>query len=158
MRISFDLDDTLILTGQNSIYEDPVRFPYSLFYRERLRKGTIELCRKLKDMGYDICVYTTSERPVRNIRKLFRLHGIKLNDIINQKIHLNVVQGNRKEIMPSKVPSKFGIDLHVDDDVSVKQNGIQHGFNVFVVSKDDEEWSQKVLDEAVRVMKIKENK
>ncbi|HOV28141.1 MAG TPA: hypothetical protein PK566_17525 [Pseudobacteroides sp.] len=57
--------------------------------------------------------------------------------------------------MPSKVPSKFGIDLHIDDDISVKQNGMQFGFNVLIISKDDKDWSLKVLNEAKRIMKIK---
>ena len=70
---------------------------------------------------------------------------------------MKVVQGNRKEIMPSKVPSRFGIDLHIDDDVSVKQNGIQFGFNVLIISKDDIEWTVKVLNEAKRIKKTKEN-
>jgi|LSQX01.2.fsa_nt_gb hypothetical protein len=38
MKISFDLDDTLILSGKNAFYEPPIKFPYSIFYRECLRK------------------------------------------------------------------------------------------------------------------------
>lgn len=57
---------------------------------------------------------------------------------------------------PKEVPSKFGIDLHIDDDLSVKQNGIQFGFNVLLISKDDHEWDIRVLNEAKRIKKIKE--
>ncbi|HEX9061282.1 MAG TPA: HAD family hydrolase [Clostridia bacterium] len=156
MKISFDLDDTLILTGENCLYEDSIKFPYSILYKERLRKGTVNLCKELASLGYDICVYTTSERSTRYISKLFKLYGIKLNNIVNQKIHMNIVQGNRKEIMPSKVPSRFGIDLHIDDDVSVRQNGVQYGFKVLIVDKNDGEWDQKVLNEARRIIKLKE--
>jgi hypothetical protein len=49
----------------------------------------------------------------------------------------------------------FGIDLHIDDDISVKQNGIQYGFNVLIVNKNDEDWDYKVLNEANRIIKIK---
>lgn len=59
--------------------------------------------------------------------------------------------------MPSKVPSKFGIDLHIDDDTSVKQNGVQFGFNVLILSKTDTEWTVKVLEEAKRIKRIKES-
>lgn len=151
MRISFDLDDTLILSGKGCLYEKPLRFPYSILCKERLRKGTVNLCNELKSIGYDIIVYTTSERSVQYIRRLFRSYGIKFSNIVNQKIHQSIVQGNRKEIMPSKVPSKFGIDLHIDDDMSVKQNGIQFGYSVLIINKDDENWTQKVLDEAIRI-------
>lgn len=155
MRISFDLDDTLILSGEGCLYEKPLRFPYSILYKERLRKGTVNLCKDLINIGYDILVYTTSERSVQYIRRLFGLHGIKLSNIVNQKIHQSIVQGNRKEIMPSKVPSKFGIDLHIDDDISVKQNGIQFGYSVLIIDKDDENWTQKVLHEAIRIKRKK---
>jgi hypothetical protein len=56
--------------------------------------------------------------------------------------------------MPSKVPSKFGINLHIDDDTSVKENGIQFGFNVCIINKEDEAWDQKVIEEAKRIKKM----
>ncbi|RXE58356.1 HAD family hydrolase [Acetivibrio mesophilus] len=154
MKISFDLDDTLILTDKGALYEAPVKKIKAIFYKEKLRKGIRNLCEELKSLGYDICVYTTSERGIGYIRGLFDVYGIKLHDIINQKVHRELVQGNRKEIMPSKVPSKFGVDLHIDDDISVKHNGTQFGFRVLIISKDDNEWRQKVLNEAKRVKKI----
>ena len=58
--------------------------------------------------------------------------------------------------MPSKVPSRFAIDLHVDDDISVKQNGIQYGYSVLIISKDDDAWVQKVIEEAERIRRKKE--
>lgn len=155
MKISFDLDDTLILTEKDAVYEEPVRRIRALFYKEKLRQGIISLCKELKSLGFDICVYTTSERSVGYIKRLFGLYGIRLSSVINQKVHKEFVQGTRKEVMPSKVPSKFGIDLHIDDDVSVKQNGVQFGFNVLIVSKDDKDWNLKVLNEARRIKKVK---
>lgn len=157
MKISFDLDDTLILTDKDAVYEKPVKLFKAFFFKEKLREGIRELCKELKDLGYEICVYTTSERSIRYIKSLFDVYGIKLHSVINLQVHMGVVQGNRKEIMPSKVPSRFGIDLHIDDDVSVKQNGIQFGFNVLIISKNDIEWTVKVLNEAKRIKKIKEN-
>lgn len=79
------------------------------------------------------------------------MYGIKLANIINLEIHQKKVQGNRKEILPSKLPSKFGIQLHIDDDITVKQNGILYGFKVLILDRNDEEWVQKVLDEASRL-------
>jgi len=157
MRISFDLDDTLILTEKDAVYENPVRPVKALFFKEKLRKGIRNLCEELRSLGYEICVYTTSERSIGYIKSLFNVYGIKLSNVINKRVHEEVVQGHRKEIMPSKVPSKFGIDLHIDDDISVKQNGIQFGFKVLIISKDDKEWDIKVLDEAKRIKKIKES-
>ena len=157
MRISFDLDDTIILTGDGCLYEAPLKFPYSLFYKEQLRSGMVALCKELVSLGWEICIYTTSERSVNYIRNLFKQYGISLYNIINQQIHQEIVQGTRKEIQPSKFPSRFGIDLHIDDDRSVKQNGLQYGFNVLIIDRKDEQWTSKILDEAIRIIKRKES-
>ncbi len=155
MRISFDLDDTLIVAGEGCLFEPSLKFPYTIFFKEPLRKGTVKLCKELEEHGWELCVYTTSDRSVTYIKKLFRLYHIKLYLIVNQSIHQKVVQGNRCEIQPSKAPSKFGIDLHIDDDSSVKQNGLQYGFRVLIVDKRDQEWDQKVLEEAKRIARLK---
>lgn len=158
MRISFDLDDTLILSDKDSKNEPPLKYIRSLFYKEKLREGIVFLCRELNSMGYEICVYTTSERSVSYIKRLFKLYGIKLSVIVNHQVHQSIVQGTRNEIMPSKVPSRFGIDLHIDDDISVKQNGDQFGFRVLIIDKEDRDWCKKVLEEALRVKKLLESR
>jgi hypothetical protein len=95
MKISFDLDDTLILTNEGALHEQPIKRLYSIFSKEKLRKGIINLCKELSGLGYDICVYTTSERSPAYIKRLFKMYGINLHTIINQKLHMSVVQGNR---------------------------------------------------------------
>ena len=54
--------------------------------------------------------------------------------------------------MPSKVPSRFGIDLHVDDDITVKQNGARYGFRVLIVDRFDTNWMDRVIFEAERTI------
>lgn len=56
MKISFDLDDTLILTDKDAVYENPVRPIKALFFKEKLRMGIRELCEELRSLGYEICV------------------------------------------------------------------------------------------------------
>ena len=128
----------------------------AFFFKEKLRKGIIELCKELKALGYEICVYTTSERSIGYIKSLFSIYGIKLHSVINNKVHMEFVQGKEKKLCHQRFP-RFGIDLHIDDDISVKQNGIQFGFNVLIISKDDKEWTLKILNEAKRIKKIKES-
>lgn len=156
MRISFDLDETLILSDPNRPYEN-IPWYARLFCRERLRRGTIALARELEQMGFRICIYTTSFRSPRYINRLFRRHGIKLDLIVNAAIHEQIVRQNRSTIMPSKVPSKFGITLHVDDEISVRDNGVQHGFEVLLIDSKDPEWTKKVVDRARILSQRKRN-
>ena len=80
MRISFDLDDTLFVAEEDGFaLEPPLRFPLNKVFQERLRKGTPELMRRLREAGWEIWVYTTSFRSPLYIRSLFRHYGIQID-------------------------------------------------------------------------------
>src|SRR5581483_12415376 len=144
MRISFDVDDTLVCDAT---------VPAELFvpwwkrwrYPERLRHGTRALLHELAAGRHELWIYTTSYRPARYLRGWFRSFGVRIYDVVNQDRHERVVgrQG------PSKYPPAFGIDLYVDDSEGVAEEGRRHRFPVVVVSPADPDWGARVL-EAVR--------
>lgn len=154
MKVSFDLDDTLFVSPDEFETEVVPSFTYKWKYKERLRKGTIVLFEKLQNMGVEIWIYTTSFRSERYIRGLFRCYGLEVEHIVNGERHAKEVQGVRAEAMPSKYPSRYRIDLHIDDDVSVAQNGRVYGFKVHIVGPQDEKWVEKIVEEAERIQKI----
>ena len=154
MIVSFDLDDTLFVSPENFKTEKELRFPLNKIYKERLRLGTKELFRRLQSDGIETWIYTTSFRTENYIRNLFKHYGIKIDAVVNGSRHMEEVQGNRKEPMPSKYPSKYRISLHVDDDISVLQNGRSYGFKVFLIGPQDDEWVEKVFAEAQKIKKL----
>ena len=119
-------------------------FPLGMIYRERLRFGAVELLKHIQKQGFALWIYTTSYRSERDIRGFFRCYGIGLDCVINGEQHAKEVQGNRTEGMPSKYPSKYRIDLHIDDDISVVQNGKVYGFRVLIVKRHDEQWTDRI--------------
>jgi len=125
----------------------------NLFYKEKLRLGTVELMKYIREQNIKIWIYTTSYRSERYIRGLFRCYGVKIDNIINGEKHAKDVQAGRADGMPSKYPSKYRIDLHIDDDITVAQNGKIYGFNVFIVGKQDDEWTEKIKNEIERIKK-----
>jgi len=153
MRVSFDLDDTLFVNPNRTDMENELKFPFKYRYKERLRKGTIELIRQIQENDIEVGVYTTSFRSRKYIKRLFRLYGIKFDFIINGYSHYNDVQKGKNEPMPSKYPSKYRIDLHIDDDISVLKNGEVYGFRVYLISEDDVNWNEKILE---RIKTLKE--
>lgn len=134
MIVSFDLDDTLFVSPPEFQTENELTFPWKKIYKERLRLGTIELFRKLQSEGIETWIYTTSFRTEKYIRHLFGHYGIKVGQIINGSRHMKEVQA-----------------LHIDDDPSVMQNGKVYGFRVFLVGPPDDEWGDKILQEAMRI-------
>ena len=147
MRISFDLDDTLIIPGDATPVED-VKYSFitAMRIKEKLRKGTIEIFTALRDAGHEIWIYTTSYRPKSYIKKLFKLHGLKLDGIVNQADHDRQIPKSGLNEKPSKYPPMFGIDLHIDDSRGVGIEAKTFVFNVIVVEPDDKVWIEKIKD------------
>ena len=153
MRISFDLDDTLFVAEEDGFtLEPPLKFPWNRIYTERLRAGTLELMQRLREMHCEIWVYTTSFRSPFYIRSLFRHYGIRIDGIVNGARHAAEVQAGHAEPMPSKYPSRYRIDLHIDDDRSVLENGRYYGFRVFQVGPPDDTWADQII-KAVQKLK-----
>jgi hypothetical protein len=141
MRISFDVDDTLVCDPSVPT-EQMVPWWGRWWYPEPLRQGTRELMLHLLAGGHQLWIYTTSYRPARYLRGWFRSFGVPLYGVVNQQRHEGVIgrQG------PSKYPPAFGIDLHVDDSAGVGQEGQQHRFDVVVISPTDAAWVIRVLE------------
>lgn len=60
---------------------------------------------------------------------------------------VNLDRHNLKTPPCSKYPPAFGIDLLIDDSPGVEQEGRTHGFPVIIVSPDNPDWAEKLLDE-----------
>lgn len=152
MRISFDVDDTLVLHG---IDAPPERGRLPAFIRrwfgEPLRSGTCSLMSELRRQGWSIWIYTSSGRTPLDIRCWLFLYGIWVDGVINNERHRRELTGRKFPCLPSKYPPAFGIDLHVDDSEGVLMEGNEHGFRVVVVGPGDEHWTEKVLKVVGRI-------
>jgi len=154
LRISFDLDDTLFINPDKTPAEPGLPFLLSRLYPDRLRAGTVSLMHWLRENQIEIYIYTTSFRSERYIRKLFRHYHILIDVVINGARHAREVQGSKAEAMPSKYPSHYRIDLHVDDDVSVLENGRYYGFRVYLIEEHDPDWTEKLIRQIMRLKSV----
>ena len=102
MKVSFDLDEVLFVDPKRFEIEKPPRGLAGLFYKERLRKGTVNLMHKLQSEGFEIWVYTSSYRSVQYIDNLFRLYGVRFDGIVNAQRHEMEVQGGHRQRLPQK--------------------------------------------------------
>ena len=156
MKITFDLDDTLIC-WQDEIAKESTRVPWYLwwFTPEPLRKGTVDIFQKLRSEGWKIGIYTTSHRSSRYIRRLFKLHGLELDSITNQNDHEKIIRHMKQKRKPSKLPCKVGSSLHVDNSEGVLVEGRRFHFRVLVVDPMDHDWTNKIWNEATRLTKMR---
>ena len=147
VRISFDIDDTLACQLHHCDVEQS-RLPDCVhrWLGEPLRFGTRALIRELRRQGCSIWVYTSSGRTPAYIKRWLMLYGIRVDGVVNSDRHSLALAARGLSNAPSKLPSAFDIDLHVDDSEGVKLEGQDHGFRVVVVHPEDENWARQVLD------------
>ena len=140
MRLAFDLDNTLIRCGHDSpLVTSQRRIWARLLGNEQLREETKELTDCCRQRGWEAWIYTTSYRSAWQIRKLFWLHGISFDSVVNQQRHNHEAQARC-----TKHPPSFGIDFLIDDLEGVRIEGERHGFRVLVVAPKDAQWAEKV--------------
>ena len=154
MRVSFDLDEVLFVSPKTHKTEPLLPFPLRNFFPERLRLGTPELIWELQIMGYEVWVYTSSFRSISYIRNLFRLYGVKFDGIVNGERHLREVQRDNKITLPQKLPNRYRISLHVDDEEVICSLGRQYGFRTYHLDAEDDDWVQKIIQRAEEIKRL----
>ena len=148
MRVSFDLDEVLFVSPKTHQTEPEPRYPFNRIFQERLRLGTPELIRELQIQGYEVWIYTSSFRSESYIRRLFRCYGVRLDGIVNGDRHLKEVQRDNKTILPQKIPSRYRISLHIDDEAIIASWGREFGFQTYLLDAEDAQWKEKIIARA----------
>jgi hypothetical protein len=153
MRVSFDLDEVLFVLPETHKTEPPLKFPFNKIYKERLRLGTPDVIRSLQELGYEVWVYTSSFRSESYIRNLFRHYNVRFDGIVNGSRHMREVQRDNKQMLPQKLPNKYRISLHIDDELIVCSLGKQYGYNVYQLDAQDDDWKEKIIACADKIRK-----
>ena len=156
MRVSFDLDEVLFVDPATHKTEKAPVFPLDRIFRERLRLGTPEAVNRLQALGYEVWVYTSSFRSEKYIRMLFRLYKVRFDGIVNGSRHLKEVQKDNTTVLPQKLPSRYRISLHIDDETVVCSMGPQYGFRTYQLDAQDDEWKDKIIARAEQIKKLTE--
>ena len=154
MRVSFDLDEVLFVNPQTHKIEPPLPFLLRKIYTERLRLGTPDLIRQLQSLGYEVWIYTSSFRTESYIRHLFRWYGVRLDGIVNGSRHMREVQAKSACTLPQKLPSRYHISLHIDDEAVICSAAGQFGFRAYQLEADDDHWKEKIIARADQIRKI----
>lgn len=147
MRVSFDLDDTLIC-WQKEVACEPARSPLLKWWlNEPLRQGTRALIAELKQSGCEVWICTSSMRSPLLVRLWLLMYGVRVGKIVTQDTYAAHLRRFPDSHPPSKNPRAFGIDLHIDDSEGVKREGEMYSFDVLVIDPNDVDWAARVVEE-----------
>lgn len=123
MRISFDLDETII--SRKIGWEVEPDLKGFRGGEERLRRGTVELFKWIREQNHEIWIYTNSYRGWKELDSWFQDCGIPVDGVINQVVHDEKRNEQGRMSALGKNPEWFGIDLHFDDlDELAEQKGV----------------------------------
>ena len=142
MKISFDLDSTLIPAG-NEFSVEKAGVLHKFIGVEPIRKGTIKLFKEIKSLGHELGIYTTSYRKASKVKFNFFIYGLTLDFFINEKQNRNKLKIH--QIQASKYPPAFNIDIHIDDLKGVGLEGNKYSFESIIIDPNDINWNKKVL-------------
>jgi len=145
MIVSFDLDNTLLVSPDEFKAEDALYFPLNMIYKERLRFGTLSLLEEIQFLGIRIWIYTTSSYSEKYIKRLFWHYGIRIDAVVSDNRHTEEDTENRTEPTPPRYPGKYRIGLQTDDDTSELQKGRICDFKVQLIGVQDEKWHSRII-------------
>ena len=59
-----------------------------------------------------------------------------------------------KTTLPQKLPSRYRISLHVDDEAVICSMGAQYGFRTYQLDAQDDDWKEKIIARAEEIKKL----
>jgi len=151
MKISFDLDDTLLVRSDAPDIEVGSVPLVRGYIEEYFRAGCRELFSWLKQQHCEVGVYTNSYRGKSDLEQWFMANNMRIDFVINQQLHDGRVDSEPKRYsLPAKCPHLFGIDIHIDDLPEIKEGAELYGPKVILVEPLNVEWVQKLIVELKR--------
>ena len=82
-----------------------------------------------------------------------------LNHFYKERLRLgtpdvvNTLQRNSKTVLPQKLPNRYRISLHIDDEAVICSLGAQYGFKTYQLYAQDDNWKEKIIARAEEVRK-----
>jgi hypothetical protein len=134
MRISFDLDETIISDWE--VEPDLKGFRGN---KECLRKGTVELFKWIREQNHEIWIYTNSYRGRKALESWFQNCGIPVDGVINQFAHEQKRNEQDLRCKFEKNPKWFRIDMHFDDLEELAEQE-----RIYYIDPLDSSWTDKI--------------
>lgn len=140
MCVSFDLDEVLLTDGVKCEKDRKLPFPLNFLYKQSLRKNAGVLIKELRELGFDVWVYSGRYYSVEYINLLMRLHSAKVDGIVNsvteKKNHARIKEAFRE---------KYKYSLHIDNEAILCVNTKTKEFDSIDLQEHGNNWSAEVM-------------
>lgn len=147
MCVSFDLDEILLTDGSVYPAHKELSFPLNKLYPKTLRRNAGVLINELREMGFDVWVYSGEYLPETYIRSLFRIHGTGIDGVIN-----SMRRKDSKSRVREAFTNKYRISLHADNNGVTCVKTKTRDYEIYDIDSENEDWASEILQ------RLKENK
>ena len=73
---------------------------------------------------------------------------------VNGTRHLKEAQRNNQEPLTQKLPNRYRISLHIDDEEIICSSAGQFGFRAYQLNAQDDNWGEKIIEQADHIRKL----
>lgn len=140
MCVSFDFDEVLITDGSVVPKDRKINYPLNKLYKNTLRKNAPILIKELRQMGFDVWVYTGNYHSEEYIKLLMRLHGTNIDGVIN-----GLSKSKSRKNLQEAFANKYKYSLHVDNEGITCVNTSTKDYEVLELEADVSNWASEAM-------------
>lgn len=140
MCVSFDLDEVLLTDGNTVPYDKELGWPFCKFYDKYIRKNAAILINELRDMGFDVWIYTGEFYSEEYIKVLFGLHNTKVDGIIN-----GLAKRKNSKKLQEVFSKNYLISVHIDNDSLICVDTETKEYEIIDIKYNPVSWASDVM-------------
>ena len=142
-RVSLDLDEVIFADSTDTPTEKPLGFPFSLRFKERIRRGVPALLVKLASRGYDIWVYTAGYDSMDHVQALLKHYGVATTGVITGIGRRGETHKKVSAHVQSMLAETYRETLHIDAHTILRINNRTKEFEEYEISG-EADWAESV--------------
>lgn len=143
--VSFDLDEVLLTDGSLYPYDRKLIFPFTKLYKRSLRKNAGVLINELKQLGYDVWIYTGKFYSTEYITLLLKLHKTGVDGIVNGLGKKN--NSNLKRIFSEN----YEQSVHIDNESILCVDTRTKDYDSIDITSDGSNWAAEVMKQMKKI-------
>lgn len=144
-RVTLDLDEVVFCTGEGFTMEKALPFPFSLYYKERMRSGIPALFNHLRTKGYDIWVYSEKYHSMEHIRHYFILHRTWVDGIVTGTGRRRGFLEDTRKKLANAITEQYQQTLHIDNNSLLCVDNKTKAYEDYPLTGNPETWSREII-------------
>ena len=147
---SFDFDEVMITDGQDVKADRKLIWPFNRIYKKTFRKNIPILINELRDMGFDVWIYTGDFHSMEYINMLLKLHNTKVDGIVN-----GLTKKTSGKKLQEIFAGNYNLSVHIDNDSVICVDTVSKEYEMKDVESDSDSWASDIMLNLKEMDKIK---